>query len=296
MVAIATLASCSQNRIKINSPIDEVTGQGQSEIEIKRSPPYFIGVYNVDGVDIEGEAFVAKTGIFPEGLKAEMSPGRTTWFGWIIDKKGGEHELQIIFTPWGELIRRSDGKTEVAMYSTLVYSKSIEEGMAIAFSTMQEFGFNLLGREKNGFPLDWERFKKDFQFRKEIIAKHGTELSKLPVAEHFYASVKKWRPYTTPEGWKFFSPLSTADMKEVARINPGDTFFQRWIKEGEFYISPDLYSMGISAFFDLYRASEKKPIAWSMGGSINRQDMLFVNKYLSEIERMIIINQLQQGG
>ncbi|MEI6588059.1 MAG: hypothetical protein WCO05_03870 [Candidatus Moraniibacteriota bacterium] len=291
MVLATTLASCAPaNTIKINSPISGL----QNQVEVPREPPYFIGAYNMGGVNIERGEFQAKLGFFPRGLYAEMSPGRTTYFGWTVDEKKQGHLLQVIFTPWGELLEKADGKNVVAIYATLVYSKKIKSGKAIIFSTEQEYIYDASQKYPDGISLDWERFKTDERYRNEVTIKYGTELSQLPQSEVFNSSVRKWRPNTTPEGIKFFSPLLTKDMKEVARINPGCTFFQRWVRDGEFYLSPNLFTTGISAFFDLYRASKKQPIAWSMGSMINREDMLFVNRYLSEIERMVIINQI--GG
>ncbi len=291
VLLVATLASCAPaNVIKINSPI----GGLQNQIEIPREPPYFIGVYDVGGINIERGDFQARLGFFPRGLYAELSPGRTTWFGWIVDEKHKRHLLQVVFTPWGELLERADGRKFVATYATLVYDRRIKKGKAIIFSTEQEYIYDASQKYPDGVSLDWERFKSDEQYQDMMTVKYGTELSQLPYSDVFYSSVVKWRANTTPEGIKFFSPLSVKDMKEVARINPGCTFFQRWEKSGDFYLTPNLFTTGISAFFDLYRASKKQPIAWSMGSMISRKDMLFVNRYLSEIERMVIINQI--GG
>lgn len=262
------------------------------KLEVKREPPYFIGVYDTNKVDVESGDFQARTGIFPEGLKAELAPGRTTWYGWAIDSQGGEHLIQVVFTPWGQMITDSKGKDKVALFATIVLDKAVEGGKVIAFSTMQEYVYDLLGENSDGVPLDWNKFQADYEFRKEFVEKYGTDLSDLKEAEYFYPVVKNWKKFSDSEGLEFHSPLSTEQVKEIARINPGCTYFQRLVSEGNWFVSPDLYSTGISAFFDLYRAGKSKPITWSRGSTISREDMLYVNRYLSEIERMIITENL----
>ncbi len=296
-MVILFISGCATNGINarisdlaINQPQEVV-----QKVEVKREPPYFIGVYDMNEVDVESGSFQARTGIFPEGLKAEMAPGRTTWYGWVIDNLGGEHLAQVVFTPWGQMITDSDGKDKVALFATIILDKSVKGGKLIAFSTMQEYVFDLLGENGDGIPLNWNKFQTDYEFRKEFVEKYGTDLSDLKEADYFYPVVKNWKKFSGPEGLVFHSPLSIEQVKEIAKINPGCSYFQKLVSEGNWFISPDLYSTGISAFFDLYRAGKSKPIAWSRGSTISREDMLYVNRYLSEIERMIITENLSSN-
>lgn len=155
---------------------------------------------------------------FPEALKKEIYiPERIKWYVLVL-AQGYEY--------LGQLIKRTSGECELLVDGI---ANELKNAKAIILSTRAEkvFGFEVDG---DGTEISRNSFMSDATYRKDLIEKHGSNLSEFSLSKKLVNDIGQWNRFNSPRGF-ILTPLDEKRFREIVLINTGDTYSQRLMNQ-----------------------------------------------------------------
>jgi len=250
---------------------------GQRDINILIEP--YESLFLEVTPEIQSRNITVVQGVFPDILSGEYSPGRIRWNGWAILKNGEEVSCQILFA----------GKNSSGYLDSIVViqvSKEASKGASvIMLSTFADFGYDLAGNE---FKVNRKGFQKNSSYRKNLVLEKGTKVNEIRKITNFYeGAIQNWNSYGTKDGKKGLSPVSEADIRFIASINPQYSYLEKLIGDGNFSVSLDPIASAVGVGIDLIRSQTSVPsTGWDYMSELpSRRNMGFIIAYLNELNR-----------
>ncbi len=155
---------------------------------------------------------------FPEELKNERYiPERIKWYALVLSQ-GFEYS--------GQLVLMLNGETEILVDGT---AKALKNAKAIILSTRAEKVYRIEAEAK-GIDVDRGKLMEDADYRKELIEKHGSNLSEFSLSKKLVNDIGQWNRFNSPRGF-ILTPLDEKRFREIVLINPGDTYSQRLVNQ-----------------------------------------------------------------
>jgi hypothetical protein len=217
---------------------------------------------------------------FSVDLFKEIFPGRTTYYGWTINRETKkEFFTQLLISgfdedniPFAQVI--IDGDESTGMIP--------EECSFLNLSTKFNRAYDVGGTM---YPLDADVFSKEPEYRLEKVVEYGDEVDGLKVIangkELVYDILANWSSFKRDsDGATFYTPLNETQMKQLAQLNPQYDFWNKYKYNAKLVVTPNYVAMGISSAFDVVISANAPSWGPDFDSMIKRDDMGLAMAYV----------------
>jgi hypothetical protein len=208
----------------------------------------------------------------------EAYPGRIAFPGVVTTDKGEVAFAQSILVgnyPSGEFM------------SFVIIDGKISDLKSAKFLPLSSFTQFAWDKFDNLFPIEKDKFYDGTAYIIETANKYGILIGERKLVKGFDQIVRSWNRYSTEHG-DIYSPLSQADIQEVAKINPGYSPVEKLILRNEAVISLNPYEMIAKASITIFKAMTGKTVGWDIGSMVRREQMAWTVEFIGSFRKEML--------
>lgn len=229
----------------LNEPVDAVA--------VKETPAMVQNRYSVYEVPMPMEL-----------LKGEWRERRVKWYALVVDQTTKKTSLAQLVLPPRETdmkVEHFNGKWRLMGWLIADGNQSdLANAKVIVLSTRLTQGFDLGSAEK-AFPVDAAKLVADAIYQQTLVLEKGTLVANLKPASQVKVVINQWFRYESERGY-LLTPWTTAELMELAALNPAYSSSQKYEEYANKSIVSDPIGLAIGTGMDVFLTLRGKTRGW----------------------------------